>query len=1009
MGEEHNRRWWCFHCLQRRIGADFSDKLAFSYGVSDSGFPFGSTAIIQIPFSGRDVSADFELVYLPCHEHKCLTKFVDEYLIEKPECNGCDETNEITSSAVNQDHGDACPGFSSDKAKFVPALVDCHCLSNGYKKFALYGMGYKFSNCGCNYCGWFSCSRTMAALAPVAHVTTPSYSRFEDLVSNFLSGSVEDHVLNSLSLLIEGKAAGRDSLNFLNLIGIPSFSENNLPGCLRHPNIVPVLGMLKSSDYVNLVFPKTPFTLENVLNYSPNALKSEWQIKFLIYQLLSALSCIHGLGVAHGNVCPSNVKLSDSCWLWLRICDKPQLNREHINISPSRISCCTQGCPSQGLYADLKLSSSIDWHSAFNQWWKGELSNFEYLLILNKLAGRRWGDHSFHVVMPWVIDFSTKPDPNSEAGWRDLSKSKWRLAKGDEQLDFTYSTSEIPHHVSDECLSELAVCSYKARRLPLSVLRMAVRSVYEPNEYPLTMQRLYQWTPDECIPEFYCDPQIFSSVHSGMTDLAVPTWAGNPEEFIKMHRYALESDRVSLQIHQWIDITFGYKMSGQAAVAAKNVMLPSSEPTMIRSQGRCQLFNQPHPVRLSVTKKISCANELIIDQCHIDKVENKNLLPETAYLQELENVSAFCEHTAHLSPLYCYLENCGKDISLIEEQPSECFKNSISSMPDTGNSNVVSSDVNINNFLEYIEVDDDASIAYQELLLWIQKLSFSRIPSKYLARDIFSVGCILAELHLRRPLFNSITLEMYLKSGVAPALLQELPPHTKVVVEACIRKDCRRRPSVHCLLESPYFPATVRSAYLFLAPLQLLAKEGSRLCYAANFAKQGGLKAMGPFAAEMCAPYCLPLLLTLSDTDAELAYTLLSEFLKCLKPKAVRKLIISIIRKILQATCYSHLKVSLLQDSFVRELWKRVGKQFYLEKIHPLVLANLCSSLYKSSAAAASVLLIGSSEELGVPVTVHQTILPLIQCFGKGLCTEGIDALVVFLGRTLSLDRFYHC
>ncbi|CAL5391322.1 unnamed protein product [Camellia sinensis] len=39
-------------------------------------------------------------------------------------------------------------------------------------------------------------------------------------------------------------------------------------------------------------------------------------------------------------------------------------------------------------------------------------------------------------------------------------------------------------------------------------------------------------------------------------------------------------------------------------------------------------------------------------------------------------------------------------------------------------------------------------------------------------------------------------------------------------------------------------------------------------------------------------------------------------------------------------------------------------------------------------------MLIVSSEELGVPVTVHQTILPLIHCFGKGLCSDGIDVLV---------------
>lgn len=74
----------------------------------------------------------------------------------------------------------------------------------------------------------------------------------------------------------------------------------------------------------------------------------------------------------------------------------------------------------------------------------------------------------------------------------------------------------------------------------------------------------------------------------------------------------------------------------------------------------------------------------------------------------------------------------------------------------------------------------------------------------------------------------------------------------------------------------------------------------------------------------------------------------------------------------LQTTGYLRLKVSLLQDSFVREIWNRVGKQAYLETIHPLVLSNLYNSPDKSSAASASVLLISSSEELGVPITIHQ-------------------------------------
>lgn len=919
-----------------------------------------------MPNSSGEASPQFTLVYLPTRGFDCLRNYIEECLPEDFETKHSDESNGKTQSVVN---GFGCTGLT------------------------------------CNFSGRFSCSRTITSLAPIARVGISSYSVFEELASNYCSGSIEDDTLSSISLLIEGKASGRDCINFLRLIGIPSFDENGFPGCLRHPNIAPILGLLKTSDYINLVLPKTPYTLENIFHYSPKALKSEWQIKFLIYQLLSAVAHMHGLGIAHGDICPSNVMLTDSCWSWLRIIDKSMLSSElskrskESSLSPSsRVGCCVEGCSSGGLYADLKLCQSIDWHSAFNRWWRGELSNFEYLLVLNRLAGRRWGDHTFHTVMPWVIDFSVKPEETSDTGWRDLSKSKWRLAKGDEQLDFTYSTSEIPHHVSDECLSELAVCSYKARRLPLSVLRMAVRSVYEPNEYPSSMLRLYQWTPDECIPEFYCDPQIFYSVHSGMTDLAVPSWVDTPEEFVKLHRDALESNRVSRQIHHWIDITFGCKMSGEAAVAAKNVMLPASEPTMPRSVGRRQLFTQPHPARQVATRKPlktiagSSLNQLFVNQVEVEK----SLLLQTAHLQELEEAAAFCEHARYLSPLYCYhVENFPENDSATEESVSESPDKNTSTIPDYAHIYGLRCSISLDYLLEKIEADDDTSVGYQELLLWSQKSSESPICSETISKDIFSIGCILAELHLRRPLFNPASLAVYLDSGVLPIQMKELPPHTEVLVESCFRKDWRRRPSAKCLLESPYFPTTVKSSYLFLAPLQLLAKDGLRLCYAANFAKQGAFKAMGPFAAEMCASYCLPLVLTpLSDTEAEWAYILLKEFLKCLKPKAVKTFILPAIQKILQASGYLYLKVLLLQESFVREIWNRNGKQAYLEIIHPLVILNLHVAPHKTSAAAASVLLIGSSEELGVPATVHQTILPLIQCFGKGICGDGIDVLV---------------
>ena len=48
-----------------------------------------------------------------------------------------------------------------------------------------------------------------------------------------------------------------------------------------------------------------------------------------------------------------------------------------------------------------------------------------------------------------------------------------------------------------------------------------------------------------------------------VADAELPPWASTPHEFVRINRQALESEFVSCQIHQWIDLIFGYKQRGK--------------------------------------------------------------------------------------------------------------------------------------------------------------------------------------------------------------------------------------------------------------------------------------------------------------------------------------------------------------------------------------------------------------------------------------------------------------
>ena len=51
-----------------------------------------------------------------------------------------------------------------------------------------------------------------------------------------------------------------------------------------------------------------------------------------------------------------------------------------------------------------------------------------------------------------------------------------------------------------------------------------------------------------------------------MGHVEVPLWANDAADFVAQHREALESDYVSRHLHHWIDLIFGCKSRGAAAL-----------------------------------------------------------------------------------------------------------------------------------------------------------------------------------------------------------------------------------------------------------------------------------------------------------------------------------------------------------------------------------------------------------------------------------------------------------
>ncbi|XP_038214540.1 lysosomal-trafficking regulator, partial [Zerene cesonia] len=288
---------------------------------------------------------------------------------------------------------------------------------------------------------------------------------------------------------------------------------------------------------------------------------------------------------------------------------------------------------------------------AMNQWRNGQITNWEYLMILNGLAGRSYNDLMQYPVMPFVLaDYTSKIlDLTDPASFRDLSKPMAVQNKNREQHYInTYNDlkaarrtgcspllSRQPHHYASLYSNSGGVLHYLVRVPPFTEQFLN----YQDNNFDMPDRTFHSlattWrliTNDsptdvkELIPELYYLPELFynnEGLELGVRQcglrvdsVQLPRWAADARLFTLLHRQALEAPQVAERLPHWLDLVFGYKQTGQPAVDALNVFPActyygfdpaaledevdrTAAEAMVRTYGQAprQLLRAPHPHR----------------------------------------------------------------------------------------------------------------------------------------------------------------------------------------------------------------------------------------------------------------------------------------------------------------------------------------------------------------------------------------------------------------------------
>ena len=253
-------------------------------------------------------------------------------------------------------------------------------------------------------------------------------------------------------------------------------------------------------------------------------------------------------------------------------------------------------------------------------WKSWEISNLEFLMLLNILSNRSYIDITQYPVFPWLITnyedplikeslFDSLDNSNNDIikdySYRDLSIPMGMLTINEDckkrSLNFTTTFKIIkedeainkPYYFGCNYSTPAYISNYLIRLFPFTQACIEIQGTGFDTPHRLftsiikTFKNATTQSGDvrELIPEFFYLPEMYLNLNklnlgkfndqTQVGDVDTPC-GNNPYEFTTVMRNILESQNVSNAINGWIDLIFGIKARDEGAEMSKNVFRAES-------------------------------------------------------------------------------------------------------------------------------------------------------------------------------------------------------------------------------------------------------------------------------------------------------------------------------------------------------------------------------------------------------------------------------------------------